>query len=416
MSSRSPKTIGLGLALMLALAACGDGEAGKDHAHGAETGHADEAERGPHNGRLLRDGDFALEVTIFETGAEPRFRLYAYKDGKPVAPSGVGALIAVSRLGGDVDRFRFRPEDGYLAADGTVKEPHSFDVTVTATYAGEQHAWRYESYEGRTVIDDDMARQSGIVTEKAGPASIATTVEILGRVAFAPGAEASVKARFPGKILSLTRQAGDSVKAGEVLARVESNESLQTYSVTAPIGGLIVERAATVGDMAGGDALYRIGDPGRLVADFHVFDRDMARIRPGMEVDISPVSGGSAVRSTIASFLPVTDISSQSVLARAPISGEGRWIPGMSVRGRVIVEESPVPLAVRTAAIQRFRDFEVVFARVGNTYEVRMLELGRRTPEWTEVLGGLAPGQDYVTGNSYLIKADIEKSGASHDH
>jgi len=61
-------------------------------------------------------------------------------------------------------------------------------------------------------------------------------------------------------------------------------------------------------------------------------------------------------------------------------------------------------------------DHQVVFARFGDTYEVRMLELGRANPEWVEVLGGLAPGTEYVTTNSYLIKADIEKSGASHDH
>ena len=75
-----------------------------------------------------------------------------------------------------------------------------------------------------------------------------------------------------------------------------------------------------------------------------------------------------------------------------------------------------VPLAVRLSAIQRFRDFQVVFARFGETYEVRMLELGRRDMNWVEVLGGLKPGTEYVSQNSYLLKADIEKSGASHDH
>ncbi len=49
-------------------------------------------------------------------------------------------------------------------------------------------------------------------------------------------------------------------------------------------------------------------------------------------------------------------------------------------------------------------------------YEVRMLDLGRADEEWVEVLGGLKVGTEYVTENSYLIKADIEKSGASHDH
>ncbi len=74
------------------------------------------------------------------------------------------------------------------------------------------------------------------------------------------------------------------------------------------------------------------------------------------------------------------------------------------------------PLAVRTRALQPFRDFTVVYAKVGDTYEVRMLDLGRRTEEWTEVLGGIEPGTTYVVDGAFLIRADIEKSGASHDH
>ena len=57
-----------------------------------------------------------------------------------------------------------------------------------------------------------------------------------------------------------------------------------------------------------------------------------------------------------------------------------------------------------------------VFAQVGDVYEVRMLTLGRRDARSVEVLDGLAAGTVYVTDNSYLIKADIEKAGASHDH
>jgi cobalt-zinc-cadmium efflux system membrane fusion protein len=57
-----------------------------------------------------------------------------------------------------------------------------------------------------------------------------------------------------------------------------------------------------------------------------------------------------------------------------------------------------------------------VYAKVGEEYEVRMLELGREAGEWIEVLGGIDLGTVYVTDNSYIIKADIEKSGASHDH
>ncbi|HIL40744.1 MAG TPA: secretion protein HlyD, partial [Methylococcales bacterium] len=54
--------------------------------------------------------------------------------------------------------------------------------------------------------------------------------------------------------------------------------------------------------------------------------------------------------------------------------------------------------------------------KIGNDYEVRMLELGVITAEWAEVLSGLKPNAEYVSKHSYIIKADIEKSGALHDH
>ncbi|TAK08439.1 MAG: HlyD family secretion protein, partial [Rhizorhabdus sp.] len=112
------------------------------------------------------------------------------------------------------------------------------------------------------------------------------------------------------------------------------------------------------------------------------------------------------------------DLASQTLLAHVhlPASAAEQFRPGMGVEGSFVVAVQPVPLAVRTRAIQRFRDFEVVYAKAGDSYEVRMLDIGRRTPEWTEILGGLKPGTEYVTDGAFLIRADIEKSGASHDH
>ena len=88
----------------------------------------------------------------------------------------------------------------------------------------------------------------------------------------------------------------------------------------------------------------------------------------------------------------------------------------MAVRGRVTTARREVPLAVKTSALQPFRDFTVVFAKVRDTFEVRMLALGQQTPEWTEVKGGLKPGTVYAAEGAYVVKADIEKAGASHDH
>jgi len=89
---------------------------------------------------------------------------------------------------------------------------------------------------------------------------------------------------------------------------------------------------------------------------------------------------------------------------------------GSFVHAEIEVANIDVPLAVKRIGLQDFRDFTVVYAKFGEQYEVRMLELGRKGEEWVEVLGGLNPGTEYVTENSYILKADIEKSGASHDH
>ena len=75
-----------------------------------------------------------------------------------------------------------------------------------------------------------------------------------------------------------------------------------------------------------------------------------------------------------------------------------------------------VPVAVKSAAIQTFRDWQVVFARFGDQFEVRPIELGRRDGDWVEIVSGLGAGQAYATDNAFVLKAELGKAGASHDH
>lgn len=406
--------LALALALSLVLAGCGESTSLDEPA--ASHAVAGDYERGPHRGRMLRDGDFAIEVTIFETNVPPHYRLYAYQGGQPLKPDEVDAAVELSRLDGEVNRFTFAPENDYLTGSGTVVEPHSFDVKVEARHNDQTHQWTFASYEGRTSIPSAIASEAGVKIEPAGPAVIRDNLHLVGNVALDANRHAAIKARFPGIVREVHVQQGQQVRRGQTLLVVEGNESMRNYPVTAPFDGMVLARNTNIGDVADGNTLIELADLSRVWVELHAIGADAARLASGQTARIQAAIGDAAVETTIDTLLPLTT-RGQSVVARASIpNAEGRWRPGMAVTAEVTVAERQVPLAVRESGLQRFRDFTVVFAQVGETYEVRMLELGARDGEFVEVLGGLKPGTPYVVEQSFLIKADIEKSGASHDH
>lgn len=383
---------------------------------GQQSVSAGEYERGPHRGRMLREGDFALEITIFETGVPPQFRLFAYQDGQPVNPGEVVPVITLRRLDGEVNRFTFVAENDYLSGSGVVTEPHSFDVEVTVEHAGRSYRWEYASYEGRTSIPAATAAAAGIEVEKAGPAVIRDTAVLMGTILLDANRHANVRARFPGIVRSVPVELGQRVRRGQTLAEVEGNESMRSYAVTAPFDGTVLVRNTNVGDVAGDGVLFEIADLSQVWAELRAIGTDSERLARGQAAQIRSAIGGAEAQGRIAALLPVAG-AGESVIARVPVPNpDGRWRPGMTVSATVTVASRRVPLAVRETALQRFRDFTVVFAQVADTYEVRMLELGDGDGEHVEVLEGLKPGTPYVVAQSHLIKADIEKAGASHDH
>ena len=392
--------------------------ANNDHGHEAEE---QEVAKGPHGGRLLSDGDFNLEITIYERGLPPEFRVYAYQNGQAVPAEKVKLDIELTRTGNKVDHIQFAAQPSgqqdFLRGNATIYEPHSFEVAVKAGYQGETYSWHYDNFEGRTEISADIASELGIQYQAVGAQTITDSRTFTGRVQANPNRLSNVRARFAGVVKTVRAELGDTVKAGDVLATVQSNESLQNYNIKAPIDGLIVKRDIQVGEATGGSPLFVIVDHSDVWIELDVFVRDLTLVKKGQSVIVETLDAKEQVTTSIDWVSPLTSHASQSVVARLTVPNkDGVFRPGQFIRGHVTITEHEVALAVRRSALQSFRDFQVVFARFEDVYEVRMLELGRLNRDWVEVLGGIEAGTQYVTENSYLIKADIEKSGASHDH
>ena len=87
-------------------------------------------------------------------------------------------------------------------------------------------------------------------------------------------ARSEIRGQFPGRIVSVTKQVGDTVKRGQLLARIESSESLQVYPVYSTVSGVVAERNGNPGDVTFDRALYVITDPAQTTVVFNIFPKD----------------------------------------------------------------------------------------------------------------------------------------------
>jgi len=104
-------------------------------------------------------------------------------------------------------------------------------------------------------------------------------------------------------------------------------------------------------------------------------------------------------------------------VARATLrNDDGLWRPGAAVKARIVVATQTAAQVVPLSALQTMDGKDVVFVRSGDTYTARPVRLGARDAGKVEVLEGLTPGEQVVVEQSYVVKADIGKAGASHEH
>lgn len=380
------------------------------------TGEAVESfKKGPHHGRLLEEGDFSVELAIFEKDQPPQYRAWATYQGKALSPSQWQLSVSLARLGGKLDHFTFVAKENFLQGSGVVAEPHSFDVKVNATYQGRDYQWSYPSYEGRVELSAAMAQETGISTAVAQAASLKEQRKVYGQVQIDHAAIREVSARFPGVVQRVHAHIGDEVRKGDVLAQVEANDSLRVYTITAPISGKVIDQHAHTGEMTDTSPLFVIADERQLLAVLNLFPGDAAKARVGQTVLLE--AQNQRISGHIVALTPMPKANGiTQARVRFETSENSTWVPGQALSAQVTVDEHKVALAVDNQALQGFRDWQVVFIKVGDSYEIRPLELGKNDGQFSEVKAGLNPGDVYVVGNSYLLKADLEKSGASHDH
>jgi membrane fusion protein, heavy metal efflux system len=283
---------------------------------------------------------------------------------------------------------------------------------TTATEKAEK-----EEHSDSVTLSDAKIAAAGIELATASSGVLHDSLLLNGIIQPNQESLVQVTPRFPGIVRDVRRRIGDRVQKGDILAIVESNQSLTPYELKAPLAGTVIDRQTTLGEYVSEQRpAFVIADLSTVWVDFSVYRRDLKRVNIGDQVFIDPADGGPAIEAKITYLSPVGSSDTQSALARAIVlNSEQRLRPGLFVTGRLTLSAKQVAVAVKSSALQTVESRAVVFVRNGEKFEAREVEIGERDPQFVEITVGVLAGDVYAANNSFILKAELAKGVVDHD-
>lgn len=299
----------------------------------------------------------------------------------------------------------------------------SIILTAPVAFAGDEHGADHQHHKhdeqasGRTQLSNEAVKTAEIEIETAVSRLIGTTFGVYGRLFANEDKVAHIIPRFPGVVKKVTKKLGDQVEKGELLAVVESNQGLQLYEIRSQLSGIVIKRHGTLGEFVSNEReLFVVADLSEIWADFQIYRDDFGPVAKGQDITVD-LGDGKKFKTQISYIAPIIDEQTQSRLIRAILpNSEGALRPGLFVTGTLTSLEEEVPVAVKRSAIQIYDGQKVVFLTDGRNFRAAPVRIGRQDEEYAQILSGVVAGDRYVSKNSFIIKADIEKAGAAHHH
>ena len=208
------------------------------------------------------------------------------------------------------------------------------------------------------------------------------------------------------------------------VARLEETGAIRPQAeIRAPIGGTVVERGVTLGETVNPEQshLFVVADLRQLWLLVEVPPAQAAALKAGQSVTLSdPATGRNAV-AALDYVSPVASPGARTIRARAVVDNRsGSWRPGMFVTAKLPASAAVVrSVAVPAEAVQDIGGQPMVFVPVpgeANTFEAREVAVGPEVDGWTPVKSGLVDGEALVVRGGFLLKAELGKAMAGHDH
>jgi RND family efflux transporter MFP subunit len=197
-------------------------------------------------------------------------------------------------------------------------------------------------------------------------------------------------------------------------ADVTKYQTLVTYSrITAPFSGVITQRNGDPGALiqagagsASASPLLRLSENDRLRLDFPISASQAERVRVGIPIEVAVEGWSKPLPSTVSRMSRRISAETRTMQVEADIPNPDlRLIPGMYATVRLDLTRAAGALSVPVGAVKSGAKPAVFLVQSDGTIVERPVKLGLQTPEYDEVLGGLAEGDQVIVGQLSAFRA-----------
>jgi multidrug efflux pump subunit AcrA (membrane-fusion protein) len=304
--------------------------------------------------------------------------------------------ILTSRTMGYVRRVDVRPGDRVVAGQVLAV----LDAKDSAASVRRARAGFSVAVESRTEAENGLlAAQAALKIAKSTHARVALLAQ---SQAITPQgydeAESQLQAAVAQEEIAQARLRASSSRIDQATAEVGETQAMLDYaSIVAPFTGQVIERRIDPGNLASpGMPLLVLEQQGALRVETAVDESRVASIVLGDHAQIEIEALGRSIDGTVGEIVPTVDVASRAFLVKVDLPRELIGLrPGMFGRVGFRVG-SRSPLVVPTSAVTQNGALDRVFVAEREHLRLRMVTLGERQGQWTEVLTGLDAGERVV--------------------
>ncbi len=311
-------------------------------------------------------------------------------------------------------------------------------ITPTISIAGDGHAHDDHEEESTKVKHDDHGDEDehedkkfvemsseelaefGVELSTVGPGVIHNEIVVPGEISVNRNSLAHITPRFTGMITEVRANIGDKVNRGDILAVVESNESLTPYNVKSLISGMVIDKHATIGEVLTDDVpAFLVANLDTVWVNLSIYQMYLPLVKIGQRVVVALGHGQESQEGTISYISPLVDEHTRTATARVVLDNKsGDWRPGLLIEGILTTEITEVSMVIPKTALQQIEGTDVVFVKTEEGFAPKAVVMGLVNHTSVEIIHGLEQGQTYVSKGGFTLKSELQKGsfGEGHSH